>query len=139
MWHKEDSFSFRGRDRVNREMITQKGRRSPRVRSHQFRKASCKQGRKYASEQMGCEHGPLSSYDPPRPPLSKVRRRKRGISQYGSKRPNRKLRRTRYLFERKLCNNNNRNLGIGKTHSRLSDCQTCSLSSVKLHGRDVVT
>ena len=49
---------------VNRDMIIRKESRSPRVGSHHFGEGPINKAPNYVTEQLGCEHDSLSSYEP---------------------------------------------------------------------------
>ncbi len=93
---------------------------------------------RYVTEQLGCEHGSLSSYDPPGHYCQKYVARKGEscgmvarcqIVSFNGQGNSPKRDYVKVTIEMSE---------LGETHSSLSNCQTFSLSSVELHGRDVV-
>ena len=124
---------------MDRDKTIWKEPRSPKMRSHQFRKAPINKAPKNVMEKLVCEHGSLSSYDPPDHCCQKyVARKGKSCSMVVG-------------CQKVSCNEQGRSSKRGfakvtiemsemeETHSRPSDCQTFSLSSVELHRRDVVT
>ena len=124
---------------VNRDMITWKEARSPRGKSHQFRKLSISKVPEIRNGTVELQTWFSFIYDRPGHYCRKYAARKgescRIVARCQIVSFNERGNSSRGDFMKVTIGMSE----LGETHSRLSNCQTFSLSSVELHGRDVVT